>query len=261
MRNWFCAIALTLSLGCASARVRPYIGQQQAWPTASGSIVNMKYDYPVFTSLPPAPYEVLGELRIESALYEHPEEGHMPLLIKKAKKIGADAVVFVTGDIFFSTNYGPAVGDAASTAAGAAPTLTQVNKFNPDSFEPGVAILAIRWVGEPPEGLPKYHQEEAPATATTEEMPAAEAAPAETPAEVATEPVTLPPEEAAQPPAAEEAPAPSEPAAEQPPAEQPPAETPPQAEQPPAEAPPAEQPPAEQPPAAQPPPAEQPPTQ
>jgi outer membrane biosynthesis protein TonB len=225
MRNWICAIALTLSFGCASANFRPYIGQQQSWPTANGSIVNMKYNYPVFTSLPSTPYEVLGELRIESPFYQYPEEGHMPVLIKKAKELNADAVVFVEGDVFFSTNYGPRPGDAA--AGGAQPTLTQVNRFNPESFKPGVNILAIRWIGEPPPELAK----------TAPPPPAAEAAPAPkeemtkpeeaaptnaAPAESATPPVALPSEETNQPPAATEQPAP-------PPAEQP---TPPPAEQP-----------------------------
>ena len=80
MKNCFSALLLTLCLGCASAIVRPYVGEQQSWPTATGSIVNMKYDVPIFTSLPPTPYEVLAELRIESALYAQPQEGHLPLV-------------------------------------------------------------------------------------------------------------------------------------------------------------------------------------
>ncbi|NIP93887.1 MAG: hypothetical protein GWO24_10715 [Akkermansiaceae bacterium] len=38
---------------------------------------------------------------------------------------------------------------------GKAASLTQVNSFNPESFERGVTILAIRWLHDPPEGLPK----------------------------------------------------------------------------------------------------------
>jgi hypothetical protein len=259
MRNLICAIALTLSLGCASAVVRPYIGDQQNWPTASGSIVNMRYDFPVFTTLPPSPYDVLGELRLESPFYAQPEEGHLPILIKRAKKMNADALVFVDGNIYFSTNYGPKPGADSSTGTrGAQPTLTQVNKFNPDSFGLGVTILAIRWIGEPPPGLPVAKkpapapvQEAAPAPkeeiAKPEEAKPAEEAPAEVkPAEAAPEmvtpPVAVPSEETNQPPAAVEEPAPSPPPAEQPappPAEQP---APPPAEQP--AAPPAEQPPA-----------------
>src|SRR5881409_3763816 len=97
MKNWFCAIMLTLSVGCATATVRPYIGEQQAWPTASGSIVNTKYDTPIFTSLPPSSYTVVGELRIQSPFYAQPEEGHLPLLVKKSKELGADAILFVQG--------------------------------------------------------------------------------------------------------------------------------------------------------------------
>jgi hypothetical protein len=152
MKNWFSALLLALCLGCATAIVRPYVGEQQSWPTATGSIVNTKYDLPIFTSLPPSPYEVLGELRIESALYPQPQEGHLPGLVEQAKKIGADAIVFVDGGLFFSTNYGARPADVAPT--GGSTSLTQVNSFNPDSFKPGVTLLAIKWRGAPPPGLP-----------------------------------------------------------------------------------------------------------
>jgi hypothetical protein len=156
MKRWLCAVGLALSLGCATAVVRPYVGDQQAWPTASGGIVNTKYALPVFTSLPPSSYDVLAELRISSPFYAQPEEGHMPRLVKKAKEIGADAIVFVQGKIFFSTNYGPRNGGTEDTGDQKQPTLTTVNTFNPESFQPEVTILAIRWTGQPPSGLP-YH--------------------------------------------------------------------------------------------------------
>jgi hypothetical protein len=130
------------------------VGDQQAWPTASGGIVNTKYALPVFTSLPPSPYDVLAEVRISSIFYAQPEDGHMPRIVKKAKEIGADAVVFVQGKIFFSTNYGARGGAADDTGDQKQPTLTTVNTFNPESFQPEVTILAIRWTGQPPAGLP-----------------------------------------------------------------------------------------------------------
>jgi hypothetical protein len=153
MKPWLCAVGLALSLGCATAVVRPYVGDQQAWPTASGGIVNTKYALPVFTSLPPSSYDVLAELRISSLFYAQPEEGHMPRLVNKAKSIGADAVMFVQGKIFFSTNYGARSGTGQDTGDEKQPTLTTVNTFNPESFAPEVTILAIRWTGAPPPGL------------------------------------------------------------------------------------------------------------
>ena len=151
MKRWLCAIGLALSLGCASAVVRPYIGDQQAWPTASGSIVNTNYSLPVFTSLPPVSYDVLAEVRISSPFYAQPEEGHLPLLVQKAKRLGADALVFVQGKIFFSTNYGPRNGASQDTGEQKPPTLTTVNTFNPDSFATDVNVLAVRWTGEAPQ--------------------------------------------------------------------------------------------------------------
>jgi|GEM_PF-1069397 hypothetical protein len=156
MKHWITAILASLALGCATAIVRPYVGQQQAWPTAAGSIVNTRYGLPIFTTLPPSPYEVLAQLRISSPFYAQPEEGHLPVLVKKAIELGADALVFVEGRSFFSNNYGlPGTQPATPTGKPAAYTVTQVNRFLPDSFKPDVTIIAIRWVGEPPSGLPK----------------------------------------------------------------------------------------------------------
>jgi hypothetical protein len=180
MKRWFCAIGLALSLGCATAVVRPYVGDQQAWPTASGSIVNTRYALPVFTCLPPMPYEVIAEMRIRSPFYAQPEEGHMPRLVKRAQEIGADALLFVQGGIFFSTNYGPRGGNADDTGGQKTPTLTTVNTFNPVSFTPGVTILAIRWTDGPPPGLPSYNKAAPAAAAAT--PPATAPAPMTTPA-------------------------------------------------------------------------------
>ena len=186
MKPWLCVIGLVLSLGCATAVVRPYVGGQQSWPTASGGIVNTKYSLPVFTSLPPAPYDVLAELRISSPFYAQPEEGHMPKLVKKATEIQADALVFVQGKIFFSTNYGQRSGADTDAGLQKAPTLTTVNTFNPESFAPEVTILAIHWTGDPPPGLPS-HKKAAPVAiappvpptaATTEAPPSSAALPA-----------------------------------------------------------------------------------
>jgi hypothetical protein len=196
MKRWFsalCAVGLALSLGCATAVVRPYVGDQQAWPTASGSIVNTRYGMPVFTSLPPTPYDVLAEMRISSPFYAQPEEGHMPRLVKRAQKIGADALIFVQGKIFFSTNYGPRGGSEQDANAQKAPTLTTVNTFNPESFAPEVTILAIRWIGDAPPGLPSSKR----TVAATPTAPAIAPTPAPAP-EVTTAPVQAPTETAPQ---------------------------------------------------------------
>ena len=178
MKRLICALTLLLTVGCTKAVFRPYIGSQQSWPTAEGSIVNTRYKLPVFTNLPPSPYEVLGEVRVESLLYAQPEEQHMPIVCKKAKELGADAIVFVQGRIYFSTNYGPRPGDLAP--AGGTPTLTQVNTFNPESFKEDVTILAIKWVGEPPPGLAvsKKKEEAAPVPVAPAPVPAEPTVPA-----------------------------------------------------------------------------------
>jgi len=198
MKPRLCAVGLALSLGCATAVVRPYVGDQQAWPTASGGIVNTKYGLPVFTSLPPSSYDVLAELRISSPFYAQPEEGHMPRIVKQAQAIGADAIVFVQGKIFFSTNYGARGGADQDTGGQKQPTLTTVNTFNPESFAPEVTILAIRWTGQPPAGLPSHQG----ATAV-EAKPGATPAP-ETAETAPTTPPSVAPQKKDEPPKAED---------------------------------------------------------
>jgi hypothetical protein len=186
MKPWLCAVGLALSLGCATAVVRPYVGDQQAWPTASGGIVNTKYGLPIFTSLPPSSYDVMAELRISSPFYAQPEEGHMPRIVKKAQEIGADAIIFVQGKIFFSTNYGARSGASQDTGDQKQPTLTTVNTFNPESFAPEVTILAVRWTGQSPPGLPSHQGTAESKPAATPSPETAETTPA-TPPPAATE--------------------------------------------------------------------------
>src|SRR5579871_5019838 len=150
MKRWLCAIGLALCLGCATAVVRPYVGDQQSWPVASGSIVNTSYALPIFTSLPPVPYDIIAEMRISSPFYAQPEEHQLPILVERAQQLRADALLFVQGKMFFSTNYGQRNGAPVDTGNQSPPSLTTVNTFNPESFAPDVTILAIRWIGEPP---------------------------------------------------------------------------------------------------------------
>ena len=173
MKTGICvaALALTLAVGCTTAIVRPYVGDQQAWPTSVGSIVNVRYDMPIFTSLPPLPYAVLAELRIESPLYAQPEERHMGILVKAARRLGGDALLLVDGQVFFGATYAVAPVSTGAVAGAAAASLTQVNRFNPDSFKPGVTVLAIKWTGQSPIALAK------PKPAAPKPAPAAKPAP------------------------------------------------------------------------------------
>lgn len=161
MKQFSLAATLALTVGCATAILRPYVGEQQAWPTVEGSIVNVKYDLPVFNSLPPVPYDVIGELRVESPFYAQPEEHHMRDLVVKAKEHGAHALVLVDGQLFFGPNYGPRT-TALSTGPTTPRALTHVNRFLPESFRPGVCVLAIRWLHGAPPGLPSKYDALAP---------------------------------------------------------------------------------------------------
>jgi len=36
-------------------------------------------------------------------------------------------------------------------------SITEVNRFNPEAFLPNVNVIAVRWVGDPPAGLPSRY--------------------------------------------------------------------------------------------------------
>lgn len=151
-------LLMVMTVGCSTAVVRPYVGEQPAWPTSPGSILITRYELPVFTTLPPAPYRVLGELLLESPFYATPEPGQMPVLIKKAKQMGADAIVLVNSSTFFVQ--GPTI----KPTGGAAPQggITALNAFNPESFRGGVSVVAVQWLNSAPEGMPGKFQKAAP---------------------------------------------------------------------------------------------------
>jgi hypothetical protein len=166
MKNVVCVVALALSLGCTTAVVRPYVGEQPIWPTAGGSVINTRYELPIFTTLPSAPYTVLAELRLESPFYATPEPGQMPVLVEKAREIGADAIALVEPRSFFTTSAAPK--PTPGKAVPATATTTMVNNFNPEAFKGSVAVVAIRWIGAAPEGMPaKFVRKPSTATTTT----------------------------------------------------------------------------------------------
>lgn len=198
MKKLVCAFGLSLAMGCTTAIVRPYVGEQQAWPTASGSIVNTSYDLPVFTTLPPAPYELIAELRIDSPLYAQPEEHHLAFLVKKALHLGADALVFVDGSAYFSTTYGVRAAGADPSTTAKQASVTQVNRFYPRSFGGNVSIIAVRWLNDPPPGLPARYARYSDKLLRNE--------PAATPAPAAATPAAEAPKPAPQPAPAKAAP-------------------------------------------------------
>jgi len=173
-RLTFLLLAAALLSGCATSTFRPYLGQQQDWPMSPGSIVNTRYALPALTCLPSEPYAVLGELKLRGGLHGQPAEECLPRLTKKAREMGADALLVVDGQKFFAA----AALRSASAETNAPMHAKEVRTpvYTPGyyggygysgyrygyggyggyvvmSFDPNVMILAIRWTGEPPAGL------------------------------------------------------------------------------------------------------------
>ena len=144
MKQMLCLLGLMLGVGCTTPVVRPYVGEQQNWPIARDGIVSTGFDLPVFVSLPPRPYDIVAAMRTKNSGNARLGKGDLPVLVKKAKAMGAEAIIFVDPRSFFAVNYG------ARPASGGQPaTVPTAGQFNPDSFPPGTTVLAIKWVATP----------------------------------------------------------------------------------------------------------------
>jgi hypothetical protein len=180
MRRWLGILGLAFSVGCATTVVRHYVGEQQNWPTGRGGIVSTGFSIPVFPSLPPRPYDIIAELRVDRPNTAQAGQEDLPSLVKKAKAMGADALMFVDPRTFFAYDYGARTDGATPAARPLA--VTDANQFNSDSFQPGATFLAIKWVKLPPAIKPTPEVPVAPAAApAVEPTPAMNAPTAEVP--------------------------------------------------------------------------------
>jgi hypothetical protein len=75
---------------CSSSDFHPYVGQQQKWPTSSGTFVDSQYEVPVYYGYPPRPYTVLGMME-ETSHGRH--SNAIDDAAQEAKKLGGDAVL------------------------------------------------------------------------------------------------------------------------------------------------------------------------
>jgi hypothetical protein len=142
MNRYLGLLILVSCAGCTTVVVRRYTGEQQKWPTGGGGFVSTGLGMPVFASLPPQPYDIVAELRVQRPNEDKPSKGELPLMVKKAKSLDADALVFIDPYVFFGRDYGQRNSNAKPSAP--------ANQFRPESFEPGTTFLAIKWLKLPP---------------------------------------------------------------------------------------------------------------
>jgi hypothetical protein len=120
----------------------------------------MEFGIPIYKSAPPQPYEVLGEVTTEH-IGSVTEFSSIGAIAKKAKAIGADALLMVEPGSFFTAS--SVAGSAAPTRAGSwASFMREVGR--------NTVLLAIKWKEQPvteaaPEATPEKAPEKAPETA------------------------------------------------------------------------------------------------
>jgi hypothetical protein len=169
-------LAVALLSGCATPTFRPYLGRQQDWPMSPGGIVNTQYAVPALSCLPSEPYEVVGELKLRGGWHGQPAEECLPRLTKKAREMGADALLLVDAQRFFAAateRSGQSSETNAPMHAKEVPSLNYTYGYGYGGyrygyggyggyggymvmkFDPNVVALAIRWTAAPPAGLPR----------------------------------------------------------------------------------------------------------
>lgn len=103
--------AFFLVSGCAVGDWTPYAGRQQTWPTQPGSFVKTNWAVPVYiNSWPDRPYTVLGYLTVETAPIRRRFGGPVAFAAKRAKDLGADAIIVMDQGERYAGSFSQSVG-------------------------------------------------------------------------------------------------------------------------------------------------------
>ena len=96
-------ISAAVLSSCATADFKPYVGQQQDWPTAPGAIMDTKYVVPVYYGPPPRPYKIVGYLDATTAPVRR--RGVVSFAARRAKEMGGDAIIIASKGLEYAGNY------------------------------------------------------------------------------------------------------------------------------------------------------------
>lgn len=102
-------LALVLLTGCYTMKYLPYTGDQQTWPTATGSFMQTNAAVPVYYGLPPKPYRYLAQIHVNA---ESSSVDAVSVAAAEARKQGAHAVLILSE----GQRYGGSVGASSGTA-------------------------------------------------------------------------------------------------------------------------------------------------
>ena len=131
---------LALLTGCYSVKFLPYSGEQQSWPTATGSFTAPKMPLPVYYGYPPKPYTYIGQIEVVA---RHPSVDVILVAAQQAKEHGADALLVIedTERPIGSTGVGNgyAVGTSPNTAFGFGSSYSAVQ------YGGQTKAIAIKW--------------------------------------------------------------------------------------------------------------------
>ncbi len=76
---------------CAGVEFHAWEGQQQKWPTSTGTLVDNRYAVPTYYGYPPRPYTVIGV--IHSSTKRVNRFAILSYAANRAKVVGADAIL------------------------------------------------------------------------------------------------------------------------------------------------------------------------
>jgi hypothetical protein len=141
-----------LLAACAEADFKPYVGQQQDWPTAPGAIVDTRHVVPVYYGALPRPYRVLGYLEATTAPVRRRDT--INFSARRAKEMGGDAIIVLSEGSQYvgtyssgsATGYGTYTGQQiGNTVYGSGTTYASGSSMSFPMFGGRASVIVIKF--------------------------------------------------------------------------------------------------------------------
>jgi hypothetical protein len=139
-KSFFFLLASLLLTGCAHPTWQPYVGKQKDWPIASGAFTTSGTVIPVYESVPPTNYIVVGRLSLWT------QDICVNLRCRaacEAKKHGADAIFVDNKRAFEAANFPLNSQTNSVNNSGGVAVYSTGGLFPAISYE--LSVVAIKW--------------------------------------------------------------------------------------------------------------------
>lgn len=135
MRRVAAFLLLLTCTACYTSRFLAFSGRQEDWPIASHSYLNTNAAVPIYTGLPPRPYDIIGEIIIQT---QSPFVDTMDTAARIARAQHADALLIVD-------EHAQHIGNVTSAFGGGGPGFVSATVVNTPTILRTGKTLAIKF--------------------------------------------------------------------------------------------------------------------